>query len=116
LPLIPFTGEKRLNIIGSRVRKVEWQVTYQTPKKSQSESGNKSIRRLENSAISQIIIAQHFAANLVGQISRRTNNRKRITIHAAYCLVQKPMPLFLRREIQPDIPIVDQYSDEMVFA
>ena len=27
----------------------------------------------------------------------------------------KPMPLFLRTEIQPDIPIVDQYSDEMVF-
>lgn len=30
------TGEKRLNILGSRVRKVEWQVTYQTAKKSQS--------------------------------------------------------------------------------
>jgi len=27
----------------------------------------------------------------------------------------KPMPLFLRTEIQPDIPIFDQYSDEMVF-
>jgi hypothetical protein len=68
LPLIPFTGEKRLNIIGSRARKVEWQVKYQIPRKSQSG------------------------------------------------LVLKPMPLFLRREIQPDIPIVDQYSDEMVFV
>jgi hypothetical protein len=61
-------GEKRLNILDSRAGKVEWQVRYQTRKKSQS-----------------------------GPVS-------------------KTVPLFLRREIQPDISIVvPPEADKMVF-
>jgi hypothetical protein len=35
LPPIPFKGEKKLSILDSRQRKVEWQEKYQIPKKSQ---------------------------------------------------------------------------------